>query len=219
MDQKHQQQLNAIIDYATKALKNDQTGHGLDHLKRVCALVNRLHTTCEFDLFIALASAYLHDVIDDKLFSNPKLELQKLQAFLTQIKLSSFEIKQITQIITQMSFAHSLKKEVTLNLEGQIVQDADWLDAMGALGIMRAIYFGGAHHEKIYDKNMPPRQNMTKEEYRNLDNETIINHFYEKLLLLKDKLNTKAAYELALHRHQFMLDFLAEFKAEWDGLC
>jgi len=104
-----------------------------------------------------------------------------------------------------------------LPLEGQIVQDADRLDAIGAIGISRAIYFGGHFGEKIYDPAVTPRTEMTHAEYRNLDNETIINHFYEKLLTLKDLMNTTAAKQLAEHRQQVMLDFLAEYKAEWNA--
>lgn len=214
---KQEQQLTQIISYASAALANDKTGHDLAHLKRVASLVEKLHQECDFDLFIALSAAYLHDVIDDKLFANPATQLAKLKEFLVALDLDATQITAIEDIITHMSFAHSLEQEVNLSIEGQIVQDADWLDAIGAIGITRAIYFGGAHHEKIYDLTMKPRQNMSKEEYRNLDNETIINHFYEKLLLLKNKLNTSAARKLAAHRHQVMLDFLSEFKAEWDG--
>ncbi|OTF90196.1 phosphohydrolase, partial [Ligilactobacillus salivarius] len=122
-------------------------------------------------------------------------------------------------IITHMSFAHSLQDDnFQLPLSGQIVQDADWLDAIGAIGITRAIYYGGHHVEKIYNPALAPRTNMTREEYRNLDDETIINHFYEKLLKLKDMLNTPTANKIAEHRQQVMLDFLDEFKNEWNSV-
>ena len=121
-------------------------------------------------------------------------------------------------VINNISFAHTLdKEEVKLSIIGQIVRDADWLDAIGAIGITRAIYYGGGHHEKIYDPAIKPRHNMSREEYRNLANETIINHFDEKLLHLKDMMNTETAKKIANHRQQVMLDFLDEFHAEWDA--
>lgn len=170
------------------------------------------------DLLVTLASAYLHDVIDDKLVADPQAALDDLQAFLTEIEVSPQQSKKILFIIQNMSFAHTLDgKAVLLPLEGQIVQDSDWLDAIGAIGITRAIYFGGHHSEKIYDPRIKPRESMTKEEYRNLQNETIINHFYEKLLKIKDKLNTPSARQIAEDRQQFMLDFLSEFKDEWQA--
>lgn len=121
-------------------------------------------------------------------------------------------------VINNISFAHTLdKEEVKLSIIGQIVRDADWLDAIGAIGITRAIYYGGGHREKIYDPAIKPRHNMSREEYRNLANETIINHFDEKLLHLKDMMNTETAKKIANHRQQVMLDFLDEFHAEWDA--
>ena len=114
-----------------------------------------------------------------------------------------------------MSFAHSLENRPTLSLEGQIVQDADWLDAIGAIGIARAIYYGAKHHEKLYDPAILPRENLTKEQYRNLADETIINHFYEKLFKIKDLLNTAAAKEIATQRQALMRSFVTAVKEEW----
>lgn len=212
--------LSQIKTYTKSKLGTDKTGHGYDHIKRVVTMAEKILESEPADKLITLTAAYLHDTIDDKLVSNPKSALTELQKFLKSLDFTLTQIDEISFIITHMSFAHSLQnKNLQLPLSGQIVQDADWLDAIGAIGITRAIYYGGYHGEKIYNPNLLPRTNMTKEEYRNLDDETIINHFYEKLLNLKDMLNTPTAKKIAEHRQQVMLDFLTEFKNEWNSLA
>ena len=213
-----EQQLTKIAEYSHDHMTQDRTGHGFDHIRRVVAMARKLSTTENADLLVTLAASYLHDVIDDKLVADPQKALAELGDFLAEIEVSQPQTDQILFIIQNMSFAHTLDGQaVQLPLEGQIVQDADWLDAIGAIGITRAIYFGGHHSEKIYDPRIKPRESMTRAEYRNLYNETIINHFYEKLLKIKDKLNTPSARQIAENRQQHMLDFLAEFKAEWNA--
>lgn len=210
--------LPQIIAYATAKLKNDKTGHGLDHLTRVAQNAKLLlKEEPQADTFIVLAACWLHDTIDEKL-TDPKQAQSQLKAFLKQIGLTEAQIQAILAIITQMSFTRNLNGRQKLSLEGQLVQDADWLDAIGAIGCVRAIYYGGAHRETIYDPKIKPRTNLTKEAYRQLEDETIINHFYEKLLKIADMLNTQAAKELAQKRQKFMLAFLEEFKNEWNGL-
>ena len=163
-------------------------------------------------------AAYLQDTIDEKLVDNVEAAKQELVDYLKQNDFSDEQVKIIMDVINNISFAHTLdKEEVKLSIIGQIVRDADWLDAIGTIGITRAIYYGGGHHEKIYDPAIKPRHNMSREEYRNLANETIINHFDEKLLHLKDMMNTETAKKIANHRQQVMLDFLDEFHAEWDA--
>lgn len=211
--------LSQIKTYTKSKLGADKTGHGYDHIKRVVTMAEKILESEPADKLITLTAAYLHDTIDDKLVSNPKSALTELQKFLKSLDFTLTQIDEISFIITHMSFAHSLQnKNLQLPLSGQIVQDADWLDAIGAIGITRAIYYGGHHGEKIYNPKLLPRTNMTKEEYRNLDDETIINHFYEKLLNLKDMLNTQTAKNIAEHRQQVMLDFLDEFKNEWNSI-
>ncbi|MDN4847508.1 HD domain-containing protein [Ligilactobacillus salivarius] len=211
--------LSQIKTYTKSKLGTDKTGHGYDHIKRVVTMAEKILESEPADKLITLTAAYLHDTIDDKLVSNPKSALAELQEFLASLEFTSAQIEEISFIITHMSFAHSLQDDdFQLSLSGQIVQDADWLDAIGAIGITRAIYYGGHHGEKIYNPALAPRTNMTREEYRNLDDETIINHFYEKLLKLKDMLNTPTAKKIAEHRQQVMLDFLDEFKNEWNSV-
>ena len=211
-------QLDAVEQYTIQKLSQDTTGHGLDHIKRVVSMAKQLAAAEKIDPFIPTAAAYLHDTIDEKLVANVKDAKSELREFLRKIDFTQEQIQAVMDIIENMSFASTLKAQrPQLSPAGQIVQDADWLDAIGAIVIVRAVYYGGNHGEKIYDPQIAPRQQMTRDDYRNLNNETIINHFYEKLLKIKDMLNTDAAKKMAEHRQKFMEDFLSEFKAEWDA--
>ena len=215
---KQEEQIVAVKKYTIAKLGQDETGHGMDHINRVVQMARRLAAGEGVDPFLPVVSAYLHDTIDEKLVTSIPAAEQELRDYLAT---HGFTIEQVTTImdtISNISFAHTLDGEpIRLSIVGKIVRDADWLDAIGALGITRAIYYGGGHHEKIYDPAVKPRQNMSRKEYRNLADETIINHFYEKILKLKDMLQTTTARQIAEHRQQVMLDFLAEFKAEWQA--
>lgn len=207
-------QLAAIKRYAFGVLAQDTSGHSTDHIQRVVALAEQLATQRECDLFLIQAAAYLHDVTDDKLVADVPQAEADLRAFLIEIGLSAEEIRELQFIIEHVSFSRSLAGEkVELTIEAKIVQDADRLDAIGAMGIARTFYYGGFAGHKIYDPEIPPRENMTKEEYR--INQTVLNHFYEKLLLLPDLLQTPMARELAKPRIEIMESFLAAFKTEW----
>lgn len=211
-------QLNAIKTYSYNKMSQDSTGHNFDHIQRVIKTAKRILKDEPADPLITLATAYLHDVADDKLVADPAALEQEIKEFLTSLNFSTEQITEILYIIHNMSFSKSLTSNPPkLSLAGQIVQDADRLDAIGAIGITRAIYYGGANSETIYDPSVKPRLNMNKKEYRNLNNETIINHFYEKLLKLTGMMNTPTARKIAESRNQYMLDFLDEFKAEWDA--
>ncbi|WP_295728055.1 HD domain-containing protein [uncultured Limosilactobacillus sp.] len=212
-------QLDAVKHYTIQKLGMDHTGHGLDHIRRVVKMTQRLANDEQVDEFIATAAAYLHDTIDEKLVMSVKEAQEELREFLRKIDFTQQQIHEIMAIITQMSFADTLDgNRPHLSPEGQVVQDADWLDAIGGIGIVRAIYFGGKHSERIYDPDVAPRETMSRDDYRDLQHETIINHFYEKLLKIKPMLNTKAAQKIAEHRQQVMIDFLKEFKDEWNSL-
>lgn len=211
-------QLVAVQEYTRAKLGKDATGHGMDHIKRVVKMSRRLAAGEGVDPFLPVVAAYLHDTIDEKLVNNVDTAKQELVAYLQKNKFTATQIATIMDVIDNISFAHTLDGEkIDLSIVGQIVRDADWLDAIGAIGITRAVYYGGAHHEKIYDPAIKPRHYMSREEYRNLADETIINHFDEKLLHLKDMMNTATAKKIAAHRQQVMLDYLAEFHAEWDA--
>ncbi|MFC6254177.1 HD domain-containing protein [Secundilactobacillus hailunensis] len=214
------EQLAAIKKYTSQKLAGDATGHGIDHINRVVTNAKMLMAEePSADYLITLSSAYLHDVIDDKLVSDVLTAQRGVEKFLSSVEFGPDQVQMIMFIINNMSFSKSLTDDQhPLPLEGQIVQDADRLDAIGAIGITRAIYYGGHHSEKIYDPKIKPRTSMTKAEYRNLDNETIINHFYEKLLKLPDRMNTPVAKRIAKERQKTMTTFLEDFKAEWNGL-
>jgi len=211
-------QLAAIKKFSFDKMSGDATGHNFDHIQRVIKTAKRILQTEDADPLITLAAAYLHDVADDKLVDNPAALEHEIKEFLLSIDFTEEQVDEVLYITHNLSFSKSLSKNPPkLSLAGQIVQDSDRLDAIGAIGIIRAIYYGGAHAETIYDPTIEPRQSMNKAEYRNLNNETIINHFYEKLLKLTAMMNTPTAKRIAEKRHQYMVDFLDEFKAEWDA--
>ncbi|KRL01996.1 HD domain-containing protein [Liquorilactobacillus capillatus] len=213
-----EEQLNNIRAFSYQKMKKDSTGHGFDHIQRVVNMSTELLAHLSADKLVTLSAAYLHDVADDKLTTDPAALEKEMITFLQANYLSQDQINKIIFITQNLSFSKTLGgKKPQLPLEGQIVQDADRLDAIGAIGITRAIYYGGAHAEKIYDPQISPRQLKSKKEYRDLSQETVINHFYEKLLKIKDLLNTSAAKEIASKRHQVMLTFLTDFKAEWNA--
>ena len=215
-------QLTEITDYMQHALAKDNTGHSVDHINRVVALANQIliHEPSA-NQFIVRAAALLHDVYDDKLFTTEAEALaakKNLITFLQAIQVSRVEITEMIQIIDNMSWFKSIEGNAEpLGINGQIVQDADRLEAMGAIAITRAITYGAVKNRVLYDPAIMPRTPKSKAQYRH-DDSTTINHFYEKLLLIKDHLNTETARQIAISRHQFMLDFLAQFKAEWDLL-
>lgn len=208
-------QLTKIQHYVAKKLAHDFSGHDINHINRVVTLSKIiLKEEPLADEFIVLASAYLHDVIDDKITDNSVQESEQLKSFLTDLALSKSQITSIFSIIESMSYRKNLEQKITLSLEGQIVQDADRLDAIGAIGIARTFYYGGNKKHIMYDPDMIAREKLSEEEYKKSN--TVINHFYEKLLHLKDQMNTEKAKELALHRHHIMEQFIDDFKAEWN---
>lgn len=216
----HEQQIAAVKRYTIDKLGEDSTGHGMDHINRVVKMAKKIALGEGVDPFLPVAAAYLHDTIDEKLVANVDEAKEELWTYLEQNGFEANDIFTIMDVIANISFAHTLDKgETHLSKVGQIVRDADWLDAIGAIGIIRAIYYGGAHHEKIYDPRIKPRENMSHEEYRNLDDETIINHFSEKILKLAGMLQTPTAKQIAVHRQAVLKDFLAEFHNEWDNKC
>jgi uncharacterized protein len=207
-------QLTAIRTYARQKLAQDHSGHGSDHLERVNRLARRLAQAEQANLNLTLAAAWLHDVIDDKLMVDPEQAHHDLADQLSELGVLTADQTAIFDIIDHMSFSKSLNGAQKLSLEGQIVQDADRLDAIGAIGIARALYYSGHVGEKIYDPAIAPREHLTKEQYRQQPG-TAINHFYEKLFKLADMMNTPAAKALAKRRTDVMRAFVDQFKAEW----
>lgn len=209
--------LDTIDKFVFSKLNDDRTGHDYAHTQRVVKLARRLvleTTDTDVDLFVVLASAELHDVIDEKIVDNQEAAETEVKQFLQDQKVSAKRIAAIFDIITHMSFSKNLEHHYQLTIEGQLVQDSDRLDAIGAIGIGRVFYYGGAHGHVMYDPKIAPRDKMTHAQYR--QNETVINHFYEKLLKLAGLMNTAAAKRIAKHRTTVLEDFLEEFKAEWN---
>lgn len=213
------EKLALIEHYMKDILNQDKTGHSVDHVERTLALANKIlvHEDTA-DSFIVRATVLLHDVYDDKLYeTDDEVLAAKNQtiSFLLSIGVEPESIDEIIYIIDNMSWSKSLDGAKQLTLNGQIVQDADRLEAMGAIAITRAITYGVVKNRILYDPTIPPRVTRDKTEYRN-DKSTTINHFYEKLLRIQDKLNTDTARQISDSRQQFMLSFLEQFKAEWE---
>lgn len=168
------------------------------------------------DINIVQLAALLHDVDDIKLSPETYDSKKNAVDFMRTNGVDEKVIDVVCKIIDEVSFAGT-DSVVPSTIEGKCVQDADRMDAIGAIGIARTFAYGGSRGRKIYDPDVEPRIGMSKEEYQYNQNSTSINHFYEKLLLLKDMLNTATAKKLAEHRQVVMQDFLKEFMAEWEG--
>ena len=212
---KQQEQLKAMEQYAKRVLDSDTSGHDWSHIERVVNTTKTIAKAEGADLFICEAAALLHDVIDDKIVQNPADALKELKKFLTSIEVTPEQIEAIVSIITRMSFKNH-KEQQELSFEGKVVQDADRLDAIGAIGVARVMCYSGSTGRPIHKPEMKPRENLTPEEYRNGES-TAIMHFYEKLLKLKDLMNTDYGKKLAKGRHEFLELYLKQFYAEWDG--
>jgi len=210
------EKIEAIISYAQENLAEESTGHDFAHAQRTAHLAKKIIEEDGLDVerFIVIASAYLHDVIDDKVAKSPVKAQKDLQYFLQEVRCSVQEIEAIFDIIQNLSFSSEMFLSAKpLSIEGKIVQDADRLDALGAGGILRAAYFSGVYGQTIYDKNQPPQNFHTKGEYRQPT--TMINHFYEKLFLLPEMMNTEYGKKEGARQKAFMQEFLEEFYKEW----
>lgn len=214
---KHQQRaMQAVKNFVEQKLAHNFSGHDMAHIERVVKLAQKiLLNEPNANYFIVVLSAYLHDVIDEKVVSNVELAVDELRAFLALQDLTELEITSIFSIIENMSYRKNLSDKKPLSLEGKIVQDADRLDAIGAIGIGRTFYYGGNKHNIMHDPTILPRMSMTEESYKQPN--TVINHFYEKLLLLKGMMNTQTAKKIAKQRHQFLVQFINQFEKEWSG--
>lgn len=215
MTKNEEQQLRAIRRYAENVLGQDTTGHDMTHIERVVRNAKKLQEKEGGSLFLIESSAYLHDVLDDKLVSDVEKARQDLISFLVLIGVEERVIETILFIVDHVSFSAQLENDpIELTVEAKIVQDADRLDAIGAIGIARTFYYGGNKGHKMYDPAVVPRKAMTKSDYR--QNETVLNHFDEKLFKLKELFQTEAGKKEADIRHQVMVDFVTQFKKEWE---
>jgi len=208
--------ISCTIDFVKEKLHGAEAGHDWFHIERVWKLSKKIAETENCNLEVVELSALLHDIADPKFHGgNETLALKISQDFLENQNVSNAIIEQVLFIIQNISFKNRGEAPKDLPIELKIVQDADRLDAMGAIGIARTFNFGGFKNNLMYHPEIPPKLNMTKEEYKKNEG-TTINHFYEKLLLLKDLMNTEKGKELAQERHDFMQKFLDEFYKEWN---
>jgi uncharacterized protein len=206
------------IRFVKEKLAQAEAGHDWFHIERVYKTALFINTRENGDVLTVALAALLHDIADSK-FNNGDEEIgpQTAGQFLAELDISAEVIVHVQQIIRNMSFKASLGEINFHSPELYIVQDADRLDAIGAIGIARAFTYGGYKNRVMYDPAIPSEPNQGKEAYKNSTAPTI-NHFYEKLLLLKDLMKTSAGKELAEERHNFMLLYLQHFYAEWNGL-
>lgn len=204
-------------NFVKKTLENAEGGHDWFHIWRVYKNAQHIAKTESVNSFVVELAALLHDIADAKFHNGDEnLGAQKTEKFLTQQDLDSEILMHVVKIVQNVSFKGGHNNSDFDSKELQVVQDADRLDAIGAIGIARAFNYGGFKNRKIYDPEVSPTTYETTEAYRRSDAPTI-NHFYEKLLLLKDQMHTTSARKIAEERHEFMKNFLAQFYAEWDG--
>lgn len=192
--------LDVMRDYVYNLFQDDATGHDFYHMERVARMAKTIAVEEGADSFICESAAWLHDVGDKKLFTNPELARSDMNLFLSKIGLERNMIDQIYEAIDDVSFS---KGNIPAGLEGKIVQDADRLDAIGAIGIARVFAYGGTREQLIYHEERTEN--------------TSIQHFYDKLLRLKNMMNTQTAKEIAEERHGFMEKYLDRFLLEWKG--
>lgn len=208
--------INKTIELVKEKLEGTESGHDWFHIERVWKLSLKIQEKEGGDRLIIELAALLHDIADPKFHNGDETIASRIvQEFLSEQEVDSETIEKVIFIIENMSFKNRDDAPANLPLELKIVQDADRLDAIGAIGIARTFNFGGYKNNLMYHPDIEPKLNQTKEQYKK-SNGTTINHFYEKLLLLKDLLNTETAKKIANHRHQFMLQFLDEFYKEWN---
>ena len=206
--------IDRALYYVRDKFENEYSGHDYFHTLRVFKMATRIAESEGADVEIVQLAALLHDVDDRKISPETHENLTNARSFMLSNGVDENEIESVCQIIREISFGANVSAPSTL--EGKCVQDADRLDAIGAIGIARAFAYGGNHNRHIYHPDIPPKLNMTKEEYAKSES-TTINHFYEKLFRLTAMMNTKTAIRIAEARENYMKEFVAEFMDEWDG--
>jgi len=212
-----QNYIEKTINFVKKTLENAEAGHDWFHIERVFKTALNINKVEKGDELIVSFASLLHDIADPK-FNNGDEEIGPNVAvdFLKSINVDERIINEVKLIIQNMSFKNSFDKVGYTSKEMNIVQDADRLDAIGAIGIARAFTYGGYKNRVLYDPEIKPEQHLSKESYKNTTAPTI-NHFYEKLLRLKDMMNTESGKAIAEKRHNFMISYLEQFYSEWEG--
>ena len=212
------QLLEATKSFVKETLKNAEGGHDWFHTERVYNNALLISKTEDVSVYVVQLGALLHDIADSKFHDGDETVGPKMaREFLFKHNVDSNIIEHVVNIIKHISFKNSLDgKSGFTSKELEVIQDADRLDAIGAIGIARCFNYGGFRNRPLYDPSIKPILKITKEEYKNSSSPTI-NHFYEKLLILKDKMNTKTGKQIAENRHQFMELYLKQFYDEWNG--
>ncbi|MFC3885252.1 HD domain-containing protein [Bacillus songklensis] len=202
--------------WVKEKLAHDRSGHDWEHIRRVRDNALYIARIEGGNCFVIELAALLHDVVDDKLVDDVDKAYRELREWLALQGMDAIAMEEIIHIISTMSFKGGGRPSMS-TLEGKIVQDADRLDAIGAIGIARTFMYAGAKGHAMYDEEVKVRETLTEKEYRQ-GKSTAVHHFYEKLLKLKDLMNTSAAKQLAEERHEHMERFLQQFMKEWNGL-
>jgi uncharacterized protein len=209
--------VNKTILFVKKKLDNAEGGHDWFHIERVYKNALSIADNEVCDDTVVKLGALLHDIADSKFHNGDEtVGPQIARDFLESNKVDEATIQHVINIIENISFKGGNTEKSFSSIELDIVQDADRLDAIGAIGIARTFNYGGFKNRPLYNPNIAPKLHMSKEEYKNSQAPTL-NHFYEKLLLLKDKMNTETGKQIAQERHRYMEGFLSQFYAEWDG--
>ena len=217
MDINQKKIIQITTGFVKSTLSDSEAGHDWWHIHRVHNLAKHISETEDADLFIVELGALLHDIADSKFYRGDEaVGPEMARGFLASLDVQEDVITHIQKIISHISFKGGNHIQGFRSKELDVIQDADRLDAMGAIGIARTFNYGGYRNRELYNPDIKPDLSMTIEEYKKSKAPTI-NHFYEKLLLLKDRMNTSTGKEMAQHRHKFMEQFLDEFYREWDG--
>ena len=209
--------INKTIVFVKETLKNAEGGHDWFHIERVYKNSLLISKTEEVNVFIVSLGALLHDIADSKFNDGDENIGPKIaREFLFKLNVDSSIIEHVIKIIENISFKGGNEKQKFKSPELNVVQDADRLDAIGAIGIARCFNYGGFKNRQLYNPKIKPNLNMSKEAYKTSSAPTI-NHFYEKLLLLKNRMNTKTGKKIAAKRHDFMELYLKQFYVEWEA--
>lgn len=209
--------INNTIAFVKEQLKDAEGGHDWFHIERVYRNALLIAESENCDLTVIQLGALLHDIADSKFHNGDETVGPRVaREFLEQQNVDEATIAHVISIIDNISFKGGNFEKKFTSIELDIVQDADRLDALGAIGIARTFNYGGFKGRALYNPEISPNLTMTKEEYK-ASNAPTLNHFYEKLLLLKDKFNTTTGQNIAEGRHKYMEDFLTQFYAEWNG--
>lgn len=213
----NRQIISNTIAFVKETLKDAEGGHDWFHIERVYNNSLLIAKTENVNNLVIALGALLHDIADSKFYNGDETIGPKIaREFLFKQNVDSIIIEHVINIIENISFKGGNEAQKFKSAELDVIQDADRLDAIGAIGIARCFNYGGFKNRKLFDPSILPNMNMTKEEYKKSMAPTI-NHFYEKLLLLKDRMNTNTGREIASKRHKFMEQYLEQFYAEWDG--